>query len=925
MEKVLKLTFTICMFLTRRLFLLVFALFCLLGRAQLGSTNCDLKTDAQLRDMGYEPVRAHNAIGDGITDDTEAIQAAIIVANANRKAVYFHPGTYLVSNTLIVEQDLFVGGFGFNNDNNNLTRYGNKLVGSYCGDEKPVIKLQDNLPLASSVDADNPFSVIKLFRRSPSDPNNPDSRDDGRSWNTSIHNLTIDLGANNPRAVGIDQQGAEGCSAQEVTILARDGFAGFYNLNSSGGYTYNVEVIGGRHGIYLRSSRGGTVLVVGLKLSNQTVSPIALTNYVPFGIVGFSINSAQGGVISHTNGGPIGFPNTNHDAGSHVFLIDGKINISESNMDAIIENSDRSVYLKNIYVKGASSVHRFNTHIDNPSSFGELRVSNPSTWSLIHEYSFTSGLFNEKGHLLQGQNTNAVFYAENLYDSSTAIDNYLYAPDKDILVSNQATPPDLISRHTYAIGLLNPEGMQVISVADYGANPNDNLSDTQGIQNAIDDAGENGVVFLPAGALYDADGVARLGYYNIDGTITLKKNTRLFGVSRYNSVLNAGNWSNLSQNQPVILSQNATDAAPMIADFKIIVPPVSPTQGFNGTVPEFENHVYGIHWRSGKNSVYKDVFTQNMFGPLGDRKVHVISDNGGGKWYGITQAGSYPPCQVNPGKCNDSSANNSYMDANGNLVSHPESRKMLIDGTSQELSFYPYHCQHDMPVRGALWEIKNASNVNVYGIKSEMGSIPERMMDVIQDNEPSLVPVWLFIKNSNAISLFGHEGLSQTAQGRGLIEIDDSSFDISVTTMGRRGVGLLPRNTQVNQDSWYFVKETTKDGSVNVVTAEGFLALFKSGQKQTLPNDDDDDDLEEDDTITVLPNPAKDNVEIDAKTKKIDSISIFNIVGQLVLNKKVNANTSKTSLSLIGTSSGLYLIKVFIDDGTSKIFKIIKD
>ncbi|MEX0359937.1 MAG: T9SS type A sorting domain-containing protein, partial [Allomuricauda sp.] len=139
------------------------------------------------------------------------------------------------------------------------------------------------------------------------------------------------------------------------------------------------------------------------------------------------------------------------------------------------------------------------------------------------------------------------------------------------------------------------------------------------------------------------------------------------------------------------------------------------------------------------------------------------------------------------------------------------------------------------------------------------------------------------------------------------------------------GVGLLPRNTQVNQDSWYFVKETTKDGSVNVVTAEGFLALFKSGQKQTLPNDDDDDDLEEDDTITVLPNPAKDNVEIDAKTKKIDSISIFNIVGQLVLNKKVNANTSKTSLSLIGTSSGLYLIKVFIDDGTSKIFKIIKD
>ncbi|WP_034042162.1 glycosyl hydrolase family 28-related protein [Wocania ichthyoenteri] len=899
-----------------KLVLLFFILFCFSVNAQLGSSNCNLKTDEQLNDMGYETVRAHGAVGDGFTDDTVAIQAAIIASNSSRKAVYFHPGTYLVSSTLIIEQDLYIGGNNFNNENNNMTRYGHKLVGSYCGNEKPVIKLQDNLSAANTVNVNDPFSVFKLFRRKNSDPN---SRDDSRSWNTSIHNLTIDLGTNNPGAVGIDQQGAEGCSAQEVTILANDSFAGFYNLNGSGGYTYNVEVIGGSHGIYLRSSRGGSTLVVGLKLRDQTISPIAVTNYVPFGVVGFDISSSDGGVISHINGGKLAYSNSSHDSGSHIFLIDGKIDISGVSTDAIIENTDRSIYLKNIYVKGSTKVHAYTTHIDTPASLGELKVSNPSTWSLINEYSFTAGLFGEKGQLLQGQNTNNLFYANNPYDSTMDIANYLYTPDENVIVSNEEEPPsDLISKHLYAIGLLNPEGANVVSVADYGANPNDDVNDTENIQNAIDSAGDNGVVFLPAGELYDSGGIERLGYYKIDGTITLKKNTRLFGVSRYNSVLDASGWSNPSQNSAVIKSQNYTDATPVIADFKIIIPPVSSTGNYNGIVPEFENHVYSIDWQSGENSIYKDVFTQNTYGPFGDRKVHVISNNGGGKWYGITQAGSYPPCQVNAGNCNNSTANNSYTDTNGNLVSHPESRKMLIDGTSQKLSFYPYHCQHDMPVSGALWEIINASNVNVYGIKSEMGSIPEHMMNVIKDNDPNLVPVWLFIKNSNNISLYGHEGTSQTAQGRGLIEVSDNSFDITVTSMGRRGVGLLPNNTELNQDSWCFVKEIAPDNTINTVTAQGFLSLFKSRQVSPLSISENAIDL---DTVILFPNPTKNYLNITSKVNTIDSISVVDLLGKKVFHKLVNDKSATANLNNV--NSGLYLVTVYINN-RSRIFKIIK-
>lgn len=66
----------------------------------------------------------YGAIGDGVTDDTAAINAAILAAfNAGGLTVFFPPGTYLVSSAVTVKADVSLLGFGsINSQMTTLTR-----------------------------------------------------------------------------------------------------------------------------------------------------------------------------------------------------------------------------------------------------------------------------------------------------------------------------------------------------------------------------------------------------------------------------------------------------------------------------------------------------------------------------------------------------------------------------------------------------------------------------------------------------------------------------------------------------------------------------------------------------------------------------------------------------------------------------------
>jgi hypothetical protein len=304
---------------------------------------------------------------------------------------------------------------------------------------------------------------------------------------------------------------------------------------------------------------------------------------------------------------------------------------------------------------------------------------------------------------------------------------------KTTVDSSNSLPDDLLSRHTYELALCNVEAADNIFVTDpaFGANPNDSDDDTTAIQAAIDQAAlDSGRVFFPASQADPGSG-ALVNGYQISGTLKLGGQTHLCGVTRYSTVLNATAWRSPGVNSPVIETVDDEGAVTTIADFKIEIK----VSGFraDGDTPHYNPHVYGINWRAGHLSLYRDVYVRRQNGDFGDGRAIVVRGNGGGRWYGITLNGGHLPSE------------DIFRDNKGNLKMSPSARNLLITGTTQPLTFYPFRCQHMTPPMGALCEISEASNVLMLGAKSEIGTKPQ-CFDVI-DEYPDFFPCLIDCNN----------------------------------------------------------------------------------------------------------------------------------------------------------------------------------
>jgi hypothetical protein len=190
----------------------------------------------------------YSARGDGVADDSAAIQKAMDDAQGTHRTVYLPAGTYLVSKPL-----RFRPGVGWGDNN---------LRGAGRG--RAVVRLADN----TFTDPKSPKGVLSVSFK---------GREDGSGvhadwFNNNVSDLTIDTGKGNPGAIGLRYYSNNVGSLRRVAVRSGDG-QGAVGLDLAEAdqngpcLVKDVSVDGFRVGIR-----------AGMTVNSQTLEHITLTN-----------------------------------------------------------------------------------------------------------------------------------------------------------------------------------------------------------------------------------------------------------------------------------------------------------------------------------------------------------------------------------------------------------------------------------------------------------------------------------------------------------------------------------------------------------------------------------------------------------------------------------------------------------------------
>ena len=140
--------------------------------------------------------------------------------------------------------------------------------------------------------------------------------------NNILSSVDVSIGSGNFGGVGVGWRGAQGTAMEDVTVFAgNDGAIGIFGLSGSGGASSNVTVIGGRFGVDGRGSQPGPTLSA-LRIINASCAALLYTGIGPLTLVGasFLLSSGVPAIVAGYPSLAITFPNTTGQGNDNCIL-----------------------------------------------------------------------------------------------------------------------------------------------------------------------------------------------------------------------------------------------------------------------------------------------------------------------------------------------------------------------------------------------------------------------------------------------------------------------------------------------------------------------------------------------------------------------------------------------------------------------------
>jgi hypothetical protein len=619
----------------------------------------------EMEDYGILDVKNHQISslpklkGDGTTDETAKIQQLADYAYKNRLALIFPQGDYLVSNTIELTQI---------DQSTKRKDTGNVWFGSTKG-SRPTIVLKSNSNGFNN--QNNPKPIISITAtcvpgtRSCPYPDN----DRASNFQQGLKNFNIEIKDKNAGAVGISFPGSQDSFLEDITINVGSGLAGMGSTPGLGVVTTNIEIIGGKYGIYLYepipSTNNGTTFT-DLKLINQTDYAIKSLrpSEKPVSFAGVLIEKNSAPVLHHTGGG---------DSAQFVF-IDTYIDLAKSTNNPVIENN------------GSANVSFFNTYVKNGPNFiknGNTATAGSGQNYLVKEYSYVNS---HSRYVENGSAKNGVKELKSFGTSEL---------DKNQLLTRHSfCKQELSMDHLIELSKQNDSG--ICNVVSGGANPKGDTVSSNQIQSLINNSSCSTVI-LPKGE------------YWLDKTLEVKRGLTITGLASHLTRIrgNKAIPNGISYSTANVMDKWKPTSNEALIKFDTVDQPVffSFIRLQIPMAPENNAWFSNLHWVSGKNYIIKDISVRSMFNNSKRKPTSdvLISGDVSGKWFGTKAAGSGGESKTN---------------------THADKRKMTVQNSSGPLALYNLNIEDGWAhyanrQTGGQMDVKNSQNFVIYGAKAE--------------------------------------------------------------------------------------------------------------------------------------------------------------------------------------------------------------